>query len=106
MPNDDLAFIHKVFSSRMTIPVNGLPFVIQNLDYVRVPKFGDFAPFFTGSEIPVKGEFDLDTVVTIQLITVMCVGGPSKRANITIEGDADYVAGLIKSFMGIKENGK
>lgn len=103
MTNEDLAFIHKAFSRRMTIPVNGLPFVIQQFDYKRVPKFGDFAPVFTsdGAEIPKRAEFDLDTVVTIHLITVMYVGGPNKRANMTIEGDADYVAGLIKSFVGI-----
>lgn len=98
---EDLRFIQMAFSRRIVFRVNGLPMVIQSIDFVRVPRFGDFAPLLTGegAEIPVKAEFDLDTVVTLHLKSIAYVGGPNKRGSMDLNGDADFVAGLLKEFM-------
>lgn len=103
MTNEDLKFIQIIFSRRIVMNINGLPFVIRSIDYKRVPKFGDLSPVFTseGAEIPRRAEFDLDTVVTLHLETIFYVGGPNKRASMTIDGDADFVAGFLKQYAKI-----
>lgn len=98
---DDIKFIEMAMVRRAVFRVNGLPMVIRSVDFKRVPKFGDLSPAMTseGAEIPVNAKFDLDTVATVHLESIMYVGGPNKRGSMTLDGDADFVAGLLKEFM-------